>query len=85
MNCTGKKIYIIKPRAKTAQGLGVTNIIFYNSPDKLIERLHLLDAAKQAGNTGINNDINAILNKLVENGTIDKTIYHKIYINIFLA
>ena len=45
----------------------------------------MLDAAKQAGNTGVNNDINVIVDKLLKIGRIDKTTYDKLYKNIFLV
>ena len=77
------KRYIIKLRSKTGHGLRKTKVVFYNSPDELIDRLHILDAAKQASNTGINNDI-MNLDKLLEIDRIDKTTYDKLHKNIFL-
>ena len=78
------KRHIVKPK-RTGQGLGKTNVIFSNSSDELIDRLLVIDVAKQVGNTGVNNDINAILDKLLEIGCIDKMIYDKMFKNIFLV
>ncbi len=74
-----------KGKSRTGQGLGKTNVIHYNNPEELCERLHLLDAAKQAGNNGVNNDINSILDELLRIGYLDKSTYDKLYKNIFLV
>ena len=47
---------------------------FYNDPDQLVERLHLLVASKQAGNTGLDNEISAILDELMRTGAIPKDL-----------
>jgi len=45
-------------------------IQFYKDPNQLVERLQLLVASKQAGNTGLDNEISAILDELMRTGTI---------------
>src|SRR5271163_238340 len=76
------KRFIIKQ--KTGKGIKNTNVVYYNSPDELCEKLRLRDASKQAGNTGVNNDINAILDELLKIGHIDKETFNKLYKNIFV-
>ena len=43
----------------------------YSSVDYLCKRLSLLYAAKQTGNTGMNNNINFILDELLRISVID--------------
>ena len=68
-------------------GKGVPNaaheISFYSSVDDLCNRLALLCAAKQAGNNGLNNNINSILDELLRINAIDKNEYNHLYSNIF--
>lgn len=47
---------------------------FYNDPEQLVDRLHLLVAAKQAGNTGLDNEISVILDELMRTGAIAKDL-----------
>jgi len=49
-------------------------VLYYNDPDALVERLHLLCASKQAGNTGLDNEISAILDELLRGGAISKEL-----------
>ena len=58
-------------------------ISFYSSVDDLCNRLALLCAAKQAGNNGLNNNINSILDELLRINAIDKNEYNHLYSNIF--
>jgi len=74
-----------KGKSISGQGLRKTNVIYYNNPQELCERLLLLDAAKQAGNNGVNNDITSILDELLKIGKIDKSTYDKLFKNIFLV
>ena len=65
-------------------GKGIKNdVIFYPNVDDLCSRLVLLDSAKQAGNTGLDNTINSILDELLRVNAIDKDTYNTIYKNIF--
>lgn len=47
---------------------------YYNDPEQLVERLQLLIASKQAGNTGVDNEISAILDELMRTGAIPKDL-----------
>ena len=79
----GKEL-LVNPKLKIGQGLQSTKCIFYSKPQELCEKLYMLDAVKQAGNTGVDNDINSILDELLKIGQIDKTTFDKLYKNIFL-
>ena len=73
---------------KSGKGIPEANkaiheISFYSSVDDLCNRLALLCAAKQAGNTGLNNNINSILDELLRINAIDKNEYNHLYSNIF--
>ena len=73
---------------KSGKGIPEANkaiheISFYSSVDDLCNRLALLCAAKQAGNTGLNNNINSILDELLRISAIDKNEYNHLYSNIF--
>ena len=61
----------------------IHEISFYSSVNDLCNRLALLCAAKQAGNTGLNNNINSILDELLRISAIDKNEYNHLYSNIF--
>lgn len=47
-----------------------TNYVYWDTPRELVERLRLLWASKEAGNTGHNNEIISILEELREEGII---------------
>ena len=49
-------------------------IQYYNDPEDLVERLQLLVASKQAGNTGLDNEISALLDELMRTGAIPKEL-----------
>ena len=61
----------------------IHEISFYSSVDDLCNRLALLCASKQAGNTWLNNNINSILDELLRINAIDKNEYNHLYSNIF--
>ena len=58
-------------------------ISFNSSVDDLCNRLALLCAAKEAGNSGLNNNINSILDELLRIESVDKNEYNHLYSNIF--
>ena len=58
-------------------------ISFYSSLDDLCKRSALLCASKQAGITGLNNNINSILDELLRINAIDKNEYNHLYSNTF--
>ena len=75
--------FVSTPKKK---GLGlkkVTDVIYYSSPDDLCSRLAELCVVKQAGNNGVDNDINAILDELLQKNVINKTEYNSLYNKIF--
>lgn len=61
----GKGIELVKKSKKN------TDLVYWDDPNELIERLKLLLASKAAGNTGLNNEIIAIIEELREAGIIN--------------
>lgn len=57
--------------------------IVYNTPNDLVQKLYELNMAKEAGNTGLDNSINSILDELLNIGSINKNDYDKLYKSIF--
>jgi hypothetical protein len=57
--------------------------IYYNSVSDLCEKLNELVAARKAGNTGLDNSINEVLDELLRTGSIDKNDYNILFKNIF--
>jgi hypothetical protein len=58
-------------------------IQFYNDPDALVERLQLLTASKAAGNTGLDNEISAILDELMRTGAVPKELVVQLNRSLF--
>lgn len=48
-----------------------TDFIYWDDPNELVERLKLLLASREAGNTGVDNEIIAIIEELSEAGIIN--------------
>ena len=85
---SANKLLASSKKEKSGKGIPEANkaiheISFYSSVDDLCNRLALLCAAKQAGNTGLNNNINSILDELLRINAIDKNEYNHLYSNIF--
>lgn len=59
------------------------DVIYYPSVKDLCIKLQELHAAKQAGNNGLNNSINSILDELLRVNAINKDEYNYLYKNIF--
>ena len=80
----GAKQFVSTPK-KRGKGLKnkIVDAIYYPSVDDLCVKLIELTAAKQAGNTGLDNNINSILDELLRVQAIDKTEYNNLYQNIF--
>jgi hypothetical protein len=82
----GAKQFVSTPK-KAGKGLkharGRTDVIYYPNVDDLCARLAQLDAAKQAGNNGVDNKINSILDELLRVQAIGKDEYDNLYKNIF--
>jgi hypothetical protein len=69
--------------AKQFVGEGV-DVIFYPNVEDLCMRLAEFDAAKQAGNTGLDNRIISVLDELLRTQAISKDVYDELYKIIFL-
>jgi|GWRWMinimDraft_5_1066013.scaffolds.fasta_scaffold01370_6 hypothetical protein len=59
-----------------------TEVILYKNTDDLCSKLEQLNAAKQAGNTGLDNNIISILDELLQVRAITKNEYDKLYKSI---
>ncbi len=57
--------------------------IVYNNPNELCEKLNELVTAKEAGNTGLDNSINSILDELLKIKSINKDEFDKLFKTIF--
>ncbi len=57
--------------------------IVYNNPNELCEKLADLVTAKEAGNTGLDNSINSILDELLVIKSINKDEFDKLFKTIF--
>ena len=68
--------------AKQFVGKGI-DVIYYRSVEDLCSKLTELDAAKQAGNTGLDNRIVATLDELLRIGSVTKTDYDALFNLIF--
>ena len=78
-NAESAKKLISARKTDEKSGTGVNSntgalheISFYSSVDDLCNRLALLCTAKEAGNNGLNNNINSILNELLRINAVDK-------------
>jgi len=80
----GAKQFVSTPK-KTGKGCraGGSDVIYYPNVEELCIKLQKLIAAKQAGNNGVNNSINSILDELLRVHAIDKNEYNNLYKNIF--
>ena len=56
---------------KLIRGAG-QQVLYYNDPNTLVERLQLLAASKHTGNTGVDVEISAILDELMHTGAISR-------------
>jgi hypothetical protein len=59
-------------RGQVAGGCCGAAIKYYSDPEDLVRRLQLLAASKHAGNSGLDNEISAILDELMRNGSAPK-------------
>ena len=67
---------IIKPMFKTV-GEGLREVtgnkidyVYWNDPNELVNRLRLLWLSRIAGNTGVNNEIDSIIEELRESNIV---------------
>jgi hypothetical protein len=70
---------------KTGKGLKnkIVDVIYYPNVEELCKKLAYFNAAKQAGNNGVDNNINSILDELLRVQAIEKDEYDNLYKNIF--
>lgn len=79
-NIAGATQFVSTPK-KT--GKGVVDVVYYSNVEQICKKLHLLCAAKQAGNTGVDNNINAILDELLKVKAISNDEYENLHNKIF--
>ena len=63
---------------KTYEGEGTKTIVIPSDPNALLERLDLLMASKEAGNTGTRNELVSICDELLRQRVIGKNEYKNI-------
>ena len=71
-----------RPTEKTGSGLKKNYVTLPSNPVELIERLELLTGSKDAGNTGVYNEIVSICDELLKKKIIGKGQYHQFLSNI---
>ena len=81
----GAKQFVSTPK-KRGKGLKnkIVDAICYSSVNDLCTKLAELAAAKEAGNTGLDNKINSILDELLKIEAIDKNEYDALYSHFFV-
>jgi len=82
----GESVKLISSTPKKKSGQGLKNkmdVIICSSPADLYRQLQKFCAAKQAGNTGVDNHINSCLDKLLKEKAINTDDYNLLYKNIF--
>jgi len=72
-----EKMFSFTSTPQTKKGSGLyknvipqTQLVYYDDPNELVTRLHLLTSSQSVGNTGVNNEIISILEELRERGII---------------
>src|SRR5579863_1068610 len=79
----GAKQFVSTPK-KRGKGLKKTvDVVHYSSVEDLCTKLAELVAAKEAGNTGLDNNIISILDELLKTKAININYYHDLYSHIF--
>ena len=67
---------------KTYEGQGTKTIVIPSDPNALLERLDLLMASKEAGNTGTRNELVSICDELLRQTVIGKNEYKTIMLRL---
>lgn len=74
-----KPLFTIQDHVPKGKGLSLTKLwkkntdfVYWDDPNELVDRLKLLIASRDAGNTGVNNEIISIIEELRENKIINK-------------
>ncbi len=78
-----RKRTLCKPKRNRGRPRIYPDTIVYSSVNDLCQKLNELVAAKGAGNTGLDNTINAVLDELLNTSAIDKDTYNNLFRNIF--
>lgn len=79
----GKGLPVCRPKRGKGRPKKLKDVIVYGSPKELIAKLEELHAAKMAGNTGLDNIINSVLDELLRIKVITKSDYDQLYKSIF--
>ena len=80
-----KWMNIVKPiweGTEQVQGTGTRTVVIPSNPNALIERLDLLMASKEAGNTGTRNELVSICDELLRQKVISKNEYKNIMLKL---
>jgi len=78
-----KKNNLVKQKRSRGRPKTKADVILYNNADDLCQKLEEYIQAYEAGNNGVHNYIVEILDELLKIKEIDKTVYNKIFKNIF--
>ena len=80
---TGEGHKVVKLKRCRGRPRKYPDAILYNNADELVTKLYEFVTARKAGNTGVDNYINSILDELLNIKVIDKNCYDSCYKNIF--
>jgi hypothetical protein len=78
----GARQFVSTPK-KAGTGIPGTDVIYYPNVEDLCNKLSQLCLAKRAGNNGLDNNINSILDELLNRNAINKDEYNTLHKNIF--
>jgi hypothetical protein len=73
---------LVRPVWSRYTGKGLQTVVLSSDPKALIDRLDLLMASKNAGNTGVRNEVVGICDELLRMGSIDKNTYKEIMLKV---
>jgi len=79
----GLRRRVVKPKSGRGRPRIYPDVIVYNNPDDLVVKLSDFATARRAGNTGVDNYINEILDELLRIKAIDKDCYDRCFRTIF--
>ncbi len=79
----GEGLKLVKRKRNRGRPRKYPVTLFYKHPDELAKRLNELVIARAAGNTGLDNYINSVLDELLNTKVINKDAYDKLFKNIF--
>ena len=74
----GEGLKLVKLKRNRGRPRKYPDTLFYKHPDELAQRLNELVIAREAGNTGLDNYINSVLDELLNTKVISKDVYDKI-------